>query len=404
MKILVISLNSPEISIGGVERYIANLFDFFQDKPHEVIFLLPSNGKDSYEKRNNITIYRKNFLTVPYRKRFGKKKIFKSKLKKKSKDFFGFLLNLFNNEKVDIVSAQNFHGAPPSHSIVLNMACFAKSVPLILRIHSYAQKDIEKAIINSLFWKKIICVSKSVAGDCFNKGVDVHKLTTKYLGINTRKFRSGLDKLWLKKSLRLPKNYKIILHASRIITGHKEILKEKGITNLLKSFSKLIPERQDIRLLIAIAAPPKRLKNEFSQTLEKLKGHIKLYNLEERVIYKKFKLGEMPLVYTGSDLFVLASENETFGQVYTEAMACGIPVIGTNVGGVPEIITDNYNGFLIPPNDSSILAQKIEELLYNKKLRKEFIRAGLKTVGRKFSAKRQFNILFKYFSKLLNSY
>ena len=55
----------------------------------------------------------------------------------------------------------------------------------------------------------------------------------------------------------------------------------------------------------------------------------------------------MPKVYAGADIFVMASENETFGQVFTEAMAAGTPVIGTNVGGIPEIISENKTGFLI---------------------------------------------------------
>jgi len=401
MRILIISLESPEISIGGIERYISNFLDFAQNKSDEVIFLLPQNARGGYEKIDNVTIYRKDFLTIPYRKRFGKKEVFQRKLEGKSKELFAFLVDFLNKEKIDMVSAQNFHTVPPAYSFVLNMACLANSIPLVLRIHSYASKDIQEAIMNFLFWKKIICVSKSVAGDCFNKGTDIRKLTTKYLGVNIEDFNPTLNNLWLKKRLGLSKNYKIILHASRIITGKRESLEEKGIVTLIKAFSKLSYKHQDIRLLIAIAAAPKRLREEFHEAQEKLRGYIKLHNLEERVIYQKFKLKEMPLVYAGSDLFILASKSETLGQVYIEAMACGIPVIGTNVGGTPEIITDNYNGFLIPPNDSSALSQKIEKLLCNEKLRRKFIASGLKTARTKFANERKFNILFKYFYKLL---
>jgi len=401
MRILIISLESPEISIGGLERYISDFLDFAQNKSDEVIFLLPQNARGGYEKIDNVTIYRKDFLTIPYRKRFGKKEVFQRKLEGKSRELFAFLVDFLNKEKIDVVSAQNFHTVPPAYSFVLNMACLANSIPLVLRIHSYASKDIQEAIMNFLFWKKIICVSKSVAGDCFNKGTDIRKLTTKYLGVNIKDFNPTLNNLWLKKRLGLSKNYKIILHASRIITWNRESLEEKGIVTLIKAFSKLSYKHQDIRLLIAIAAASKRLREEFHEAQEKLRGYIKLHNLEERVIYQKFKLKEMPLVYAGSDLFVLASESETLGQVYIEAMACGIPVIGTNVGGTPEIITDNYNGFLIPPNDSSALSQKIEKLLCNKKLRRKFIASGLKTARTKFANERRFNILFKYFYKLL---
>jgi glycosyltransferase involved in cell wall biosynthesis len=88
-------------------------------------------------------------------------------------------------------------------------------------------------------------------------------------------------------------------------------------------------------------------------------------------------------------VFVLPSENETFGQVFIEAMSCGLPVIGTKVGGIPEIISDSYNGYLIPPNDVSSLAKKIETLISGQPTADKFIRAGTKTVGNKFTLEKQ---------------
>jgi len=82
-------------------------------------------------------------------------------------------------------------------------------------------------------------------------------------------------------------------------------------------------------------------------------------------------------------------------------MACGTPVIGTNLGGVPEIITDNHDGFLIEPDNSSLLMQKIDNLLYDEENRKKFIKNALKTVRIKFSTERQFGLLFKSFKKIV---
>lgn len=404
MNVLFISPNSPEISAGGVERYIKNLIDFCADKQGKFTFLLPSNGKSIFSQTNNIKIYRKNFLNLPYRKRKSTEKVRVSQkeVQEKSRAFFNFLIDLFKRQKIDIVSAQNFHlGFPPAYSFMLNMACFSNRIPAVLRVHSFATKVIYREIINQLLWKKIICVSKSVAGDCFQKGADINRLTTKYLGVNTKEFKSDLDKYWLKRRFVLPKKDKLILCASRIILGHEEILKEKGIVNLIKAFSRLADRYKNCKLIVAIAVPPKRLMKDFQDSLEKLKGFIKLHNVEEKVFYKTFKLEKMPLVYAASDIFVLPSENETLGQVYLEAMACGIPIIGTKVGGVPEIISDNYNGFLIQPNDVSVLAQKIEVLLNNQNLRRKFIRKGLKTIKTKFSVEKQFNKLFKYFGDLI---
>ena len=191
----------------------------------------------------------------------------------------------------------------------------------------------------------------------------------------------------------MPEN-KIVLIATRILHGRKNILNEKGIINLIQAFSKLSPRYSNLRLLIAVGKPPDNLKDEFDQAYEMLLGYIKLHNIEAKTIVKMFKLNEMPEVYGGSDVFVLPSENETFGQVFIEAMACGLPVIGTKVGGTPEIISDSYNGYLIPPNDSSILAQMIEKLINDRSTRNRFIKAGIKTVEDKFTLEKQlFNFM-----------
>jgi glycosyltransferase involved in cell wall biosynthesis len=190
--------------------------------------------------------------------------------------------------------------------------------------------------------------------------------------------------------LSLSNRNKIVLTASRIINEKRNILAEKGIINLIESISKISPQYPDLRLLIAVAKPPKSLSKEFDIALEMLKGYIQLRNIADQTILKIFNLSEMPEVYRESDLFVLPSENETFGQVFIESMACGLPVIGTKVGGIPEIITDSYNGYLVPPDDASILAQRIETVLNNHAIRKSFIKAGKKTVQDKFTLEKQF--------------
>ena len=79
------------------------------------------------------------------------------------------------------------------------------------------------------------------------------------------------------------------------------------------------------------------------------------------------------------DLFVLTSNNEGLGRVILEAMSCGIPVIATKVGGVPEIITDKKNGLLIPPNSPVRLSNTINRLLANYNEAKEFGKKGIET-------------------------
>jgi len=403
MKTLIISPDYSEISIGGVERYVDNLINYCCQKNNEVVFLLPTNKDDSFEKSGNVLICKRNFLESDYKKISGHKEP-ESVLKEKANNFFLFLNNLLDEQKIDIVDAENFHtDLPPVYSLVLNMVCFSKNIPLVLRAHSFAGTEMEAALAGGLFWEKIMCVSKSVATDFFNKGINVNKLDTQYPGVDIKDFKPGLNNHWLTNKLGISENSKIILHASRITDRSKEdILKEKGITILLDAFSKLAPKNDNLILLIAVARPPKKFKDQFHLALDKLNGYIQLNNLTGKVICKEFELGDMPRVFNGSDIFVLASENETFGLVFLEAMACGTPVIGTNIGGIPEVITDDYNGFLIEPNNPSLLTQKIEKLLYDEENRKKFIKNALKTVRRKFSTERQFGLLFKHFKKIIS--
>lgn len=404
MKALIISPDYSEISIGGVERYVDNLINYCCQKNNGAVFLLPTNKEDSLKKIGDVLIYKRKFLESGYKKLSGQNETADSVLKEKANSFFLFLNNLLEEQKIDIVDAENFHvDLPPVYSLVLNMACFAKNVPLVLRAHSFATTGMEKSLANGLFWDSIMCVSKSVASDFFNKGISINKLDTLYPGVDAKDFKPKINGCRIRNKLKISENSKIILHASRITDRkHEDILKEKGITTLLEAFSPLAAKNNDLVLLIAVARPPKKFKEQFQQALNKLDGYIKLNNLTGRVIYKEFNLDEMPCVFDEVDLFVLASENETFGLVYLEAMACGTPVIGTNIGGIPEVITDNYDGFLTEPDNPSMLAQKIEKLLYDDNNRKEFIKNALKTVRRKFSTEKQFGLLFKRFDKIVN--
>jgi glycosyltransferase involved in cell wall biosynthesis len=390
MNILFISLNSPFEGIGGIERYITNLIAHYKGNPQlssKLYLLLPTNKDESYsEKDGNVTIfYDKNFELS--RSNLNTKK----ELLKNIQGFSESITRIIKENNINILCAENFHIDLPAYSFLLNMIAMSQKIPLVLQLHSFANTQIQTELINQLNWDRIICVSKSVAGDCFQKGTDINYLSTHYLGVDTNEFNINLSrKNNLKKQLNLSEDCKIILTATRILQGRRNILKEKGIINLIQAFSKLSPRYPKLKLVIAIGKPPKRLNSEFNVAYEMLQGYIRLHNIEENTILQLFKLQEMPDVYRGSDVFVLPSENETFGQVFIEAMSCGLPVIGTKVGGIPEIISDNHNGYLVPPNDSSILAQRIERLVNDQSIREAFISSGIKVIEEKFTAEKQF--------------
>ncbi|MFA5933269.1 MAG: glycosyltransferase family 4 protein [Microgenomates group bacterium] len=404
MNILFISRNSPFESIGGIERYIDNLIAYYGIKINlksQLYLMLPTIKESYLEKKGNVTIFYENSLFLSRSTQAAKKEI-----TKKAQLFSERVAQIIKEFDINIICAENFHtDLPPAYSLLLNMVTMSLKIPLVLQLHSFATTELQTELINQLKWDRISCVSKSVAGDCFQKGTDINFLSTHYLGVNTGEFNLDISKASvLKEQLGLTPNCKLILTATRIIRGKKNILQEKGIINLIEAFSKLTPRYPNLRPLIAIGKPPENLNNEFNIAYEMLQGYIKLHNVEAQTILKPFTLHEMPDVYRGSDIFVLASENETFGQVFIEAMSCGLPVIGTKVGGIPEIISDSYNGYLIIPDDASVLAQRIEVLINNKLTRDSFIKAGIKTVEEKFTSEQQFSNFNKMLEEVLTEF
>ena len=94
----------------------------------------------------------------------------------------------------------------------------------------------------------------------------------------------------------------------------------------------------------------------------------------------------MPLLSV-SDLFVLPSWQESFGLAALEAMACGVPVVASRVGGLPEVVEEGVSGFLCAPEDINGMAEASIALLTDPKLHEKFSKAGLRRVQRHFCSK-----------------
>lgn len=106
--------------------------------------------------------------------------------------------------------------------------------------------------------------------------------------------------------------------------------------------------------------------------------------LRERVRFLGHR-PDVPEVLRSMDVVVSAAEREAFGRCLIEAMACQIPVVGTRVDGVPEVIDDGITGFLAEPNNPADLAGKVRVLLLDSRLRAKMGKAGRRRVEMSFS-------------------
>lgn len=159
----------------------------------------------------------------------------------------------------------------------------------------------------------------------------------------------------------------------------------KGLQYLIEAVAKIpyLPAgRQNPKFQIYIIGEGKERKN-----LEKL---IKKYKLENKI----FLLGAISKAQKylkAFDMFVLPSLKEGFPYALIEAMYAGLPIVATKVGGIPEMIENNKNGILVPPANSKILAEKISELLKNRKFAENLGMRALLSAQEKFSLEKMIN-------------
>ncbi len=362
----------PPYGISGASRYYYDVSRKFVEKGIYVDIITPSIKKKEKKKQGKLTVHR-----IPAMN-WTKSELFM----KKSRRIFKYLKKYINKKKVDLFSSQHLNMwslLNPGMAMASNLISMNNEIPNILTLHMELNQDpdnINNLPIRYLFWSKIIGVSSNIAEKVHSLGVNINKISTCYPGVDLEQFKPNLGKKWLRSRINVKEKDRIILFAGRISEA-------KGVPTLLKAFSN-VAEKRRVKLLIAAAKPGNLSDKEFKESIENTYEKAKLLGFRDKIIIKPFKLEEMPHVYNGCDIFAMPSQYEGFGLVYAEAMACKLPVIGTSVGGVPEIITNGEDGYLIPPENPTELAKRLEWLLRSKKRREKMGKAGLKKVREKF--------------------
>jgi glycosyltransferase involved in cell wall biosynthesis len=128
-------------------------------------------------------------------------------------------------------------------------------------------------------------------------------------------------------------------------------------------------------------------------------------NIDGVRIIKLGQVGSMNylnIIYNAADLFVMPSLEEAFGQTCLEAMSCGVPVVGFNTGGIPDMIADHETGLLAKTGDANDLAEKIKLLLNNKELRTKMSVKCREKVLSEFTLDIQAAKYYKLYNTILN--
>lgn len=146
----------------------------------------------------------------------------------------------------------------------------------------------------------------------------------------------------------------------------------KRVRDVVLAFAEIV-KQIDAKLLLVGDGPEKT-------SLYKL---VKKLDIEHKVIFLG-RQDQLEELYSISDLMLLLSQKESFGLVALEAMACGVPCIGTKVGGIPEVIEDGVNGFVCELGDIRGIAEKAVQILRDDERLSEFSLNALMTPQKRF--------------------
>lgn len=174
-------------------------------------------------------------------------------------------------------------------------------------------------------------------------------------------------------SSELRKEYGILPH-EKVIIHVSNFRPVKRVPDVIKAFAG-IAEQMPAKLLLVGDGPEMKTVCNLAGELG-IRDKILLLGKQERV----------EELYSLSDLMLLLSEKESFGLVALEAMACGVPCIGTNVGGIPEVIVDGETGYICELGDIRSITDKAVNILSNVELHRKYVVNSMELAERKFSA------------------
>lgn len=297
---------------------------------------------------------------------------------------------LFRREKFDIV-----HTHTAKAGVLARLAAYFARVPVIIHtphghnFYGYFGICMSKIIIAverfvARFTDRIIVFTELEKKDFIRFRVaDTEKVSLIYQGLELERYTQvNIDKVKSKKAFGIAVDEDVIG-----MIGRLEPIKGPGyFVEAAEEVAKKFTKTKFI--VVGEGGLRQRLENQ-----------VEGMGLKDRFIFTGWR-EDIPEILSIMDILVLPSLNEAVGIVLIEAQVLGVPVVATNVGGIPEIVIDGMNGILIPPRDPQALAQAVVKLLKDEALRRKMGDAGREWVRDRFSVESMIEKLEKLYKDL----
>ncbi len=212
--------------------------------------------------------------------------------------------------------------------------------------------------------KRYLAVSRRIRDVLIEDGVEPQRVEVVYSGLDLAHLQIGDGDRWRRKLSIGPDGF--------LVGNVASLAPHKAQTYLLQAAQEVLSKFPKVRFVLVGEG----------ELAGELRREIRDLNLEGKVILTGFQR-DMASLYAALDLFVLSSYLEGLCTSLLEAMFYGVPLVATRTGGIPEIVEDGVNGWLVPPRDAEALARAIKRLLIDRELAQRFSTQG-KIMVRKF--------------------
>jgi len=352
MKIVILSTKFPPRDIGGAEISAYNIAKLLSKK-HDVHVI---TRKQKTAKHDGFKIHFTRYVD---------KGGFPVRYTTTSINFISKIRKI----RPDIIYAEALYSAGFAGAIAGKVL----GIPVIMRLAGeiyWIKGKVEKRIVRFILKNSDLVLALTAH---MKKEVLKHQPKSKIdivgEGVDYQAFRKARPK-------KLPKN--TIMYLGRLVDM-------KGPKYIIKAFKLVKEQVPDANLIIG----------GYGEEEKKLRALAK--KLKLNIAFKKIG-SEKASYMKGCDVFALPSLSEGFPLVLAEAMSCGAPIVSTDVRGLPEIVQDGVNGYLVKPRDEKQMADRIIHLLKNPKIRKRMSKRNIRD-AKKYS----WEAIVKEIDKKLNS-
>jgi glycosyltransferase involved in cell wall biosynthesis len=264
-------------------------------------------------------------------------------------------------------------------------------LPAISTCHGFISNDLQLTLYNRLdrfilrFARKIIVVSQAIKSYLIKSGIREANVTMIQNAVNGS--YSVESHTQNKKAKR---EYCGMTEDDFVVGYVGRLSEEKGVSYLIEAIAILNKSGMPTKLLIIGEGPQRK----------ELADLVKKANIEEKVIFTGFQ-NDIECWLPAMDVFTLPSLTEGTPMSLLEAMACGIPVVASAVGGVPQVIDSGKNGILVSPGKPAEINDAIHLLYKNKDLRNGLSKEAQKTIKLKYDVEDWINKIESEYLKVL---